>query len=288
MFKYKKPNDKRKPEQVWLFKEDFVGHNPCLLADGRVRTSTHDFENIEELKAYLYEFAQGCHGNERYFDVPLYQYDDEGNEHEVGITQEMRIVYHPDTDRRAVLRWIGAMCGLDRLCPDSGVSTLFPDAGSSRTPDEIDTVFASAPDAGKENAEMFLPISYELDACCSALQDEDVDKDVLTTARPELSTFATTYPLSTAQASIVSTILGNIEYINTDRLFNLLLPVFVEAVDCGLNRRIANNELMSTNDPAEVEEWMINIIKEAMNGDIGKLPTVKEVLNKSKTIQFWN
>lgn len=285
MFKFKKYH--KKEERVWLFKEDFVGHKPCLLPDGRVRTATHDFESIDALKAYLWDFGQRCHGVEEYHSVPVYEYDDEGNEHFIGAEPKPTWVYHEDTDRRAVLRWIGAMCDLDRLCPDSGVVNIIPEC--LKHPNNVVTqVFASAPDAGEGECELFLDINYDLDSCCSALQDDDVDKSVLTSARPELSTFATTYPLSTAQASIISTILGNIEFINTERLFNLLLPVFVEAVDCGINRRIANNELMSTDDPAEVEAWMINIIKEAHANGIGKLPTVKEVLNKSKTIQFWN
>ena len=283
-YDYQLPGKKKGNKRAWFYKEDFVGHRPCLLKDGRIRTSTHDFKDEQELRDFLDRL------------IPLHMY---------GVTVEMdngRHEYVHTADAvpltHAVQRWLGAMAHLDERCPDGGVSSISPDIGceSPAKPDSWETthkeedpkgssnyIHALAPD--EEDKDCFYRLDYNFETCTPALQDGDIDRSLLRTSRPELSTFLSSYPLTADQANIISTILDNVDHINIDRLFKALLPSFVEAVECGVARKIANEEIEV--DYQDVEDWMLDIIEDVETNGIGRLPTLREILSKTTSVQRW-
>lgn len=287
MYRYDAKLPKKKPDEdkvLWFYKEDFVGHRPCRLKDGRIRTSTHDFADEQELRDFI----------ERLISQKWY-----------GVTVEMpngRIeCVHPKDAvllTHAIQRWLGAMAHLDERCPEGGISDIHPDPGCSSPagPDSWNEthkaddpkglsnyIFAIAPE--EDDCEQFYRLDYNFETCPAALQDGDVDRSLLRSARPELSTFISSYPLTSNQANILSTVLSNIDHINVDRLFKNLLPSFAEAVECGVARKIANEDSMA--DYQDVEEWMLDILEDVEANGIGTLPTLRQVLSKSTVVQLW-
>jgi len=277
MYRYDARHPKTKPGKdkvLWFYKEDFVGHRPCRLKDGRIRTSTHDFADEQELRAFIKNL------------MSTYWYQGQDGSFEKLMPNAVPLTH-------AIQRWLGAMAHLDELCPEGGISDIAVDiacghvqgstSSEARNASSTSHIFALAP--GEEDCEQFYPLDYNFETCPAALQDGDVDRSLLRSARPELSTFISSYPLTSNQANILSTVLGNIDHINLERLFKNLMPSFAEAVECGVARKIANEDSMA--DYQDVEEWMLDIFEDVEAHGIGSLPTLRQVLSKSTTVQLW-
>ncbi len=250
-----------------LYREDFVGQRPCLLADGTIRTNTQDFSSVEELQDYL-------------------------------LTRDY--IFAVDVDKtHAENRWIGAMAGLDQkdYHPVAGFSFLVvpgrkgEDGSYDLTAGErlcAESYTYNNPVSGGVEPVSQLEMDFNLPTCPASVTAPEVDREVLRNARPELSTFTAKYPLTATQASVLTVILDNIEHINLDRLFKSLLPSFVEAIEVGMSRRIIDDEFIKTDNYSDVYQWMREILELVEAEGIDRLPTVKEVLNKNITTRYWN
>lgn len=269
MYRYDARHPKTKPNEdkvLWFYKEDFVGHRPCRLKDGRIRTSTHDFADEQELREFLKRLCS------------IYWYDEGEGPLEQAIPNSVPLTH-------SIQRWLGAMAHLDEHCPESGISDIAMDiaCGNMESNSSTSHIFTLAP--GEKDSEQFYQLDYNFETCPAALQDGDVDRSLLRSARPELSTFISSYPLTSNQANILSTILSNIDHINVDRMFKSLLPSFAEAVECGIARKIASEQSLS--EYSDVEEWMLDILEDIEANGIGSLPTLRQVLSKNTSIQLW-
>ena len=112
----------------------------------------------------------------------------------------------------------------------------------------------------------------------------NLDTERLCKATPDNSMFMTSYPLSSHQAKILSTILSNIEGVDIENLFINLLPTYQEAKAATKSRRKiitadTKESLETLNDLALIDlEEMLDLAQEPSL--IAKLPTLKECMSE--------